>query len=115
MTALTSAGEALPSRGDPQPPADPVKKDHAVMFLQLPEGKAHRRLSHVQGLRRPGGVAVLLTEGEKDLDVSQGHGTHHLYCFSNGINIIILFLLLFCKAYNGQEEKERTRCWLIHM
>ena len=28
MTALTSAGEALPGRGDAQPPADPVEEDH---------------------------------------------------------------------------------------
>lgn len=79
MTALTSAGEALPGRGDAQPPADPVEEDHTVVCLQFPEGQAYRGLGHVQGLRRPSGVIVVLAEGEKDFHVPQGHGPHLLY------------------------------------
>ena len=59
--------------GQHQPPPYAVKEQDAVIPLQLVNGQAHRRLGHVERLRRPGGVAAAGTDGQKNLDVPDGH------------------------------------------
>ena len=66
--------EPLPRFGEVQPPGDPVKELHAVVFLQFPHRSAHRRLGHIQGFRRPGHVAVIGTHCQENPDMPQCHG-----------------------------------------
>lgn len=56
------------------PAVHPLEQPHVVKHLQLPDGQAHRRLCHIQLLRRPG-EALLGADGGKDLQMPQRHGT----------------------------------------
>ena len=56
------------------PAVHPLEQPHVVKHLQLPDGQAHRRLCHIQLLRRPG-EALLGADGGKDLQMPQCHGT----------------------------------------
>ena len=69
--------------------ADPVEEDHTVVCLQFPEGQAYRGLGHVQGLRRPGDVAVLLTDLQKNPDMPQGHSSPPPIHYNFIMNIIL--------------------------
>ena len=74
MTALTSAGEALPGRGDAQPPADPVEEDHTVVCLQFPEGQAYRGLGQIQ-LFCCFCIAACLDDGQQGFHLCIEHNT----------------------------------------
>ena len=69
--------EPLGTLGGRQMPVHPLKQPRPVVLLQFLDGPGHRRLGHVELLRRMGGILRLVYR-HKDTQMSYGHRKNFL-------------------------------------